>query len=228
MENFFAASEEGAYSFVFAENKTIHQFLYSRVVFKSRGLHSWTSMLKNDKNQTSFRKTSSSNFTIQPNENFQGCMEYYNYDITLKHHGFTPTDKYIKCLIFNSNSDLCNWKWIPEKRSFEVRLDRTEFNATRFESYRRYRIGKNDIFGVIRCKLKDHEMMRNVIFDLPFVSYGDKISATTEAIDSDKSSINPILFTITSTLSVLGLLTLAFNYQRRKQRLAKMKDKIIR
>ena len=84
------------------------------------------------------------------------------------------------------------------------------------------------MFGVIRCKLKDHEMMRSVIFDLPFVSHGEQISAATESIISESKAFNPALFSITSTLSVLGLLILAFNYQRRRQRIAKMKERIIR
>ena len=225
---FFAESEEGAYSLVFAENKTIHQFLYSRVVFQRRGLHTWTSNFKNDSNPSNVKKTSSSNFTIQPSDGFQGCMDYYNYDITLKHHGFTPTEKYISCIIFNGKPGLCNWKWIKTNGSFTVQLNRTEFNSTRVERYQKYNVGKNDMFGVVRCKLKDHEMMRSVIFDLPFVSVGEKMSAATESIISDSASINPVLLSITSALSALGLLILAFNYQRRKQRIAKMKDRIMR
>ena len=155
-------------------------------------------------------------------------MDYYNYDITLKHHGFTPTEKYISCIIFNGKPGLCNWKWIEENGSFIVQLNRNEFNSTRVERYQKYNIGENDMFGVIRCKLKDHEMMRSVIFDLPFISHGEQISAATESIISESTTFNPYLFSITSTLSVLGLLILAFNYQRRKQRIAKMKDRIIR
>ena len=155
-------------------------------------------------------------------------MDYYNYDITLKHHGFTPTEKYISCIIFNGKAGLCNWKWIKENGSFIVQLNRNEFNSTRVERYKKYNIGANDMFGVIRCKLKDHEMMRSVIFDLPFVSHGEQISAATESIISESKAFNPVLFSITSTLSVLGLLILAFNYQRRRQRIAKMKDRIIR
>ena len=224
----FLASEEGAYSFLFAENKTIHQFLYSRVIFRTRGLHTWASIFKNDPNQTHVKKTSLRNFTIQPNEDFKGCLEYYNYDITMKHNGFTPIHEYITCIIFNGDSGRCNWEWIPEKNSFSVVLNRTTFNSTKFERYEKYGIGQDDMFGIIRCKLLDHDMMRHVIFDLPFVNYGNQTTAVPEETNSDGTTLNPILFSITSTLSIIGLLTLIFNYQRRKQRIAKMKDKIIR
>ena len=84
------------------------------------------------------------------------------------------------------------------------------------------------MIGIIRCKLLDHQMIRNVIFDLPFINYGDQAASVPDEINSDETTLNPILFSITSTLSIIGLLTLAFNYQRRKQRIAKMKEKIIR
>ena len=156
-------------------------------------------------------------------------MEYYNYDITLKHNGYTPIDKYIECFIFNGKPALCTWKWEAEKNEFKVVLNRTEFNSTSFERFQKYKIGRNDIFGTIRCKLQDHQMMRHVKFDLPFVSYKDRMTAVPEGIHSEEEKVfNPFLFSITTFLSVVMVMTLVYNWLRRKQRLAAMKDKMTR
>ena len=155
-------------------------------------------------------------------------MEYYNYDITLKHNGYTPIDNYTECYIFNGETTLCTWNWDKEKNEFKVVLNRTDFNSTSFERFQKYKIGRNDIFGAIRCKLHDHQMMRHVKFDLPFVSYRDQTTAVPEEIQPEEKVFNPFLFSITTFLSVVMVMTLVYNWLRRKQRLAEMKDKITR
>ena len=228
--NHVLASAEGAYRFAFAENRSIHQFLYSRLIFKRRWLHTWRSVLKDAPKYSNLQRfDNSDNFTIRPNDNFEGCLEYYNYDITTRHHGSTAMTKYISCIILNGDPGICEWKWITEDNSFIVTLNRTDFNSTKVEPFQKYGIGRNDVFGVIRCKLADNHNYRDVIFDLPFVSYQKSVVSSPEALNHyDKPTISVVLALASIIVVGLVMLILVWNYRRRKQRLSRAKEKILR
>ena len=216
---YLTESGEGQYSFEFAENITIHQFLYSRIIFFSRGIHTYPTILKDDTNKTVLQEKNSNTFLVDINNHFQRCLDFYASHITLKHHGKYQIENTVKCLILNSKFDICDWEWLDEENKFRVTLDRKNFTQTRKDKFEKYGIGEQDIFGVIRCYLKDDNMFRDVKFDLPFVSHSQEHYFFKLSLQSKEMVLMAIVGLTSALILILLLLFCGRKYRRRKKRL---------
>ena len=212
----FLESEEGRYRFEFADNVSIDQFLYSRVIFNKRELNTYRNILKNDTDLSSLQDLGTQNHFVAADSNFQDCIDYYKSSITIKHIGIHPMEKYIKCFILNGDSKRCDWKWSEQERKFMIFANRSSFNQTRFKEFENFGIRNGDIFGVLRCHMKIQYVHGNVKFDLPFVS---RLALTTGLISKEsKEKIGMIV--LLSSCFLIFLLFLAINWmicRRRNQ-----------
>ena len=167
---YILASGEGAYSFQFADNHTVQQFLYSRTLFNEYKLHYWKSnVLRNDLNKTYLQRSNTKdNFVIQINDDFKGCIDYHKYIITTKYYEKKSIREHIKCVIVNGDEDICDWTWLKEQNEFNITL--TDITSTEIlGDYDKYGVGKFDVLGYLRCSIEDKKHFRYITFDLPFV-----------------------------------------------------------
>ena len=231
---FSLESGEGRYSFQFAENITIHQFLYSRFIFKRKNLHTYKALLREGSNKgVVLQESTSDTLLVRPDKNFEGCLNFYNSNIVMKHQGQVTNDTYIRCIIFNGDSKdsrRCEFQWIAARNVFKITLNRTDFVSTKVDQFKKYGILPEDVFGGIRCILNDDQHYRAVLFDLPFVSRRQNVATTSTVATPNVNhpSLTSVLLFLSATVAVFGFLIFIWNYQRRKKRLARAKDKIWR
>ena len=211
-------SEEGRYRFEFAENVTIDQFLYSRVVFNTRELHTYCSVLKNGTDRSRIQDLNRQNHLVNVDSNFQDCINFYSSNVTIKNIGFYPMKKYIRCFILNGNPKRCDWEWLDTEKKFRIFANRSSFIQNSFEPFQKYGIENGDMFGVLRCHMKIQYSHGNVKFDIPFVSthpLKEKLVST----EIKKEAIGVVMIFL--VLSILVLLVLLWVNRRRGKRFEK-------
>ena len=193
--------------------------MYSRTIFTSRGIHTYPTILKDDTNKTVLQEKNSNAFLVDINDHFQRCLDFYASHITLKYHGKYPIESIVKCIILNSKLDICDWEWLDEENKFRVTLNRKNFTQTRKDKFEKYGIGEQDIFGVIRCYLKDDNMFRDVKFDLPFVSHSQEHYFFKLSLQSKQMVLMAIVGLTSVLILIILLLLFGRKYRRRKKRL---------
>ena len=211
-------SEEGRYKFEFAENVTIDQFLYSRVVFNTRELHTYCSVLKNGTDRSRIQDLNRQNHLVNVDSNFQDCINFYSSNVTIKNIGFYPMKKYIRCFILNGNSKRCDWEWLDTEKKFRIFANRSSFIQDSFEPFQKYGIENGDMFGVLRCHIKIQYSHGNVKFDLPFVST-HPLKEKLVSKEIKKEAIGVVIIFL--VLSILILLVLLWVHRRRGKRFEK-------
>ena len=210
--------------------------MYSRTIFLEKNLHFWWSNLnRNDLNKTYLQRSEEQeNFVIQINDDFKGCLDYYKYNITIKHHKNESMHEYVNCNIVNGENEICNWRWIEDQNEFNISLTNIESTQTLFR-HQSYDAGKYDVLGYIRCRIKDETHFRDVNFDLPFVVRHPNSSSHEAFSEALGNYTNPaLLLKWGICLSAIVLILLfasiitVWNYTRRKKRISNAKKRLER
>ena len=195
----------------------------------------WSNLNRKDLNKTYFQRSKEQeDFVIQINDDFKGCLDYYKYNITIKHHKNESMHEYVNCNIVNGENEICNWRWIEDQNQFNISLPNIESTQT-LHRHQSYGAGKYDVLGYIRCRIKDETHFRDIKFDIPFVIRPPN-STSHEAFSKTMCNYtNPTLcliwgiciFTVVLILLFVSIITV-WNYTRRKKRISNAKKSIER
>ena len=190
----------------------------------------WSNLNRKDLNKTYFQRSKEEeDFVIQINDDFKGCLDYYKYNITIKHHKNESMHEYVNCNIVNGENEICNWRWIEDQNQFNISLPNIESTQT-LHRHQSYGVGKYDVLGYIRCRIKDETHFRDINFDLPFVVRHPNSSsheAFSEALSNYTNPILPLkwvicLSTIVLILVLASIITVR-KYTGRKKRISNAK-----
>lgn len=210
----FSEFEEGRYSFEFSDNITIDQFLYSRIIFNARGLHTYSNVLKNDTDGAYIQDLDRQESFVNVGHKFQECINYYSSNVTIKNIGKYPMEKYIKCIVLNGKSTTCKWKWLAQENKFKIFVNRSSFIQTKICEYRKFGIEDGSIFAIMRCSMRIQYFNGDNKFDLPFISKSSLIQVSQFFVPEEMAKDIGIVLTLVA-LSLFLLLVLVWTYRRR-------------
>ena len=195
----------------------------------------WSKLNRKDLNKTYLQRSKEQkNFVIQINDDFKGCLDYYKYNITIKHHKNESMHEYVNCNIVNGENEICNWRWIEDQNQFNISLTNIKSTQT-LHRHQSYGAGKYDVLGYIRCRIEDETHCRDIKFDLPFVVRHPNSTSHEAFSETMCNYMNPTLclkwgigiFTIVLILLFVSII-MVWNYTRRKKNISNAKKLIER